>query len=523
MSQSLICPLFSSAGNIGSAFSIDPVLGTISVAKPLDRKLQTEYELVVRATDGGNPPLSAQAAVRIQVTMADNAPPRFRQEEYTTEIEENKPEGSFVAVVTAISQSSVDYEIIRGDAAGRFTINPSSGVVSTVRVLDFEETPFYNLSVKGTNMVDTSAVTTLLVHVIDQNDNSPQFTQEEYVGNVSEAATPGSVVLDNKNAPLVVKATDADTNLNALLVYSIVEPSAQRDFEIDTNTGAIRTKAALDHETVATHHFTVQVSDLGSPRRSAEVAANVIIHIADVNDSPPEFVEPLYEAKLLLPTYKDVAVVSVNAVDRDSDVNSELTYSISGGDEDKYFRINEKSGAITVRRPTGLHYSYELTVSVTDGTFTNICMVKISVEDTQAAGLHFSRPLYEAHVVENRTAEEQVTVVTAVGHALNEHLAFSILNPTIMFQMGTTSGIVQTTGVPFDRETLDNYTLVIEVSDQRDPPRVAHALLNVRVRDENDNAPFFVNQPYYAIASIDAQRGEVIKKVGHGKYHKLTT
>lgn len=104
------------------------------VAKPLDRKLQTVFELLVRATDGGNPPLSAQAAVRIHVTMADNAPPRFGQDEYTTELAENAPGGSFVAIVTAVSQSSVDYEIIDGDGAERFTINPSSGVVSTVKV-----------------------------------------------------------------------------------------------------------------------------------------------------------------------------------------------------------------------------------------------------------------------------------------------------------------------------------------------------------------------------------------------------
>ncbi len=31
----------------------------------------------------------------------------------------------------------------------------------------------------------------------------------------------------------------------------------------------------------------------------------------------------------------------------------------------------------------------------------------------------------------------------AVGHALNEHLTFSILNPTDMFSVGSTSGVVQ--------------------------------------------------------------------------------
>lgn len=501
------------AGNIGSAFSIDPIQGSIMVAKPLDRKLQTDYHLVVRATDGGNPALSSEASVHVIVTMADNAPPRFQQEEYTTEIEENKEEGAFVAVVSAVSQSSVIYEIIRGDPDNMFTVNPNSGVVSTSKVLDFESSSFFNLTVKGTNMLDSYGITTLLVHVIDENDNRPVFTQKQYIGNVSEAATVGSVVLDNNNAPLVVKAVDADTNLNALLVYHIVELESREMFAIDTTTGAIRTKVTLDHEAVPMHEFTVQVSDMGQPQQSAETAAKVTIHIADINDSPPVFDEQLYEAKLLLPTYEDVAVVAVKASDKDSGVNSKLVYTISGGDEERFFKINRDNGLITVRTPNRLRHSYELTVSVSDGTYENICMVKVAVEHTQSNGLHFSKLVYEADIAENRTGIDEVTVVTAVGHALNEHITFSILNPTEMFKMGSTSGVVQTTGVAFDREERENYTLVIEVSDQRQPARVAHALIRVRITDENDNVPMFVNLPYFAVASIDARRGEVIKKV----------
>lgn len=383
-----------------------------------------------------------------------------------------------------------------------------------VQVLDFETTSFYNLTIKGTNMVDTFALTTLLVHVIDQNDNSPVFIQERFIGNVSEAATVGSIVLDNQRAPLVVKATDADTNLNALLMYSIVEPAARALFQVDLHTGAIRTAALLDHEAAASHAFSVQVTDLGTPRRTADTLAEVLIHVADVNDSPPHFVEQLYSERLLLPTYRGVAVVTVRAEDRDSAMHGELVYSISGGNEEGFFALDSHTGVLTVLRPDRLHHSYELTVSVTDGTFTNICMVKVAVERTRAAGLRFSSSMYEAQVVENDTREAQVTVVTAVGHALNEHLTFSILNPSHLFTIGRTSGIVHTTGVAFDRETCDSYLLVVEVSDQRDPSRVAHAQLNVSVRDENDNAPMFVNLPYYAVASIDAQRGDIVKKVG---------
>lgn len=50
-----------------------------------------------------------------------------------------------------------------------------------------------------------------------------------------------------------------------------------------------------------------------------------------------------------------------------------------------------------------------------------------------------------------------------LGSELNEHLKFSILNPTDMFEIGETSGVIQTRGRPFDREVQDNYLLIVEV------------------------------------------------------------
>lgn len=73
---------------------------------------------------------------------------------------------------------------------------------------------------------------------------------------------------------------------------------------------------------------------------------------------------------------------------------------------------------------------------------------------------------------------------------------------------------MQTDGGAFDREERKNYTLVMEVQDQRSPPRVAHALLHIHVQDMNDNYPVFVNRPYYAIISVDAVKGDAVKKVG---------
>lgn len=79
-------------------------------------------------------------------------------------------------------------------------------------------------------------------------------------------------------------------------------------------------------------------------------------------------------------------------------------------------------------------------------------------------GLRFSKDKYFAAVEENNTRSEKIAMVHVLGSRLNEHLTFSILNPTDMFFIGETSGVIQTTGKPFDREVQYNYLLVVEVS-----------------------------------------------------------
>lgn len=46
-----------------------------------------------------------------------------------------------------------------------------------------------------------------------------------------------------------------------------------------------------------------------------------------------------------------------------------------------------------------------------------------------------------------------------------------------------------------------------------DALRVAHVPINITVLDINDNAPMFVNLPYYAIVSIDAKKDDLVTKV----------
>lgn len=367
-----------------------------------------------------------------------------------------------------------------------------------------------------------SARCRVLIHVLDVNDNAPVFSQELYEGTISEAAVPGSLVFQRlSSVPLVVAAKDRDAGVNALLSYDIVESRAAKLFAIDSNTGAIRTLGALDREQLARVEFTVQVSDHGRPRKTSDHMARVSIIITDVNDSPPKFVGKLpYTASVMLPTYPGVSVVQVRAEDPDTDIQSPLVFEIKAGNEAGRFVIDKKTGLISVSDADGLPSNnfYTLEVAVSDGKFATKTQVEIQLEKMPALGLAFAQDKYVGYVTENST-RGPVTVVAlnVLGTHLNEHVVFSILNPQGLFQVGSTSGVVQTIGqVPFDREVQSRYVIVVEARSERgdsERPRIAHARVEIDVTDVNDNRPVFFNLPYYAVVSSEAPKGSVVTKV----------
>jgi len=277
------------SGNVGGVFTIDSTLGIVSVASShLDQPM---YWLTVEAADAGTPSLSSSVMLTVTVATSSSTAPVFDEEEYSAEVAENEPDGTVVVVVHASCQSSVIYSL--ADVTDNlFSVDPSSGVIFTNIPLDFEHMPVHNLTVRATNIAGVVSTASVIVHVVDVNDNRPVFLTALYFGNVSEASPVGSYIVDSssdRHAPLVVEATDADTGPNSLLTYSIADAVAHDVFEIDSATGAVRTKVVLDREVRSVYEFTVSVHDSGTPSLTADTDVTVMVYVDDINDSPPTF------------------------------------------------------------------------------------------------------------------------------------------------------------------------------------------------------------------------------------------
>lgn len=494
------------AGNVQEMFSIHPELGSITASRPLARHPGAQFQLSVRAEDQGFPQRSDLCFVHIQVRPSGHAPPAFPSEELLAEVSESAAAGTPVVAVSASSPAAVHYGIEKGDPESLFGINAHTGLISLRKPLDFEACASYRLEVSATTVGGASSSAFVSVYVTDENDNAPAFQQKEYVGQISEGADIGAMVTGEGNGPLVVQASDADRDANALLVYQILEPELLSVFSVDASTGAISLLSALDFEARAEYRFSVQVRDSGEPCRYAAEPARVTVRVLDLNDCAPLFSSPVYESSITLPAVRGMEVARVAARDADSAV----AYAIVEGNLHGAFFVEPGSGRITVSNTTGFRGFYQLVLRASDGLHHDLATVRVNGSAPTGDHLVFEQEVYAVSVEENLRTVRTLAALKARGYLFNEPLVFSLLNPGGRFSITASSGVLETTGIPFDREEADVHEVAVTVRDMRTPPRTARALVKVFIDDVNDSPPQFSNLPFSVVIPESSEPGDVL-------------
>ena len=105
---------------------------------------------------------------------------------------------------------------------------------------------------------------TMIINVLDENDNSPSFDSEKYSAEVPENAAIGSVVLK-----MNISDPDSGSNGNFSL---LIKGSAQNMFKFNTE-GSLVLIRKLDYEVQSHYQFSVVARDYGKP--SLEKSASV--------------------------------------------------------------------------------------------------------------------------------------------------------------------------------------------------------------------------------------------------------
>ena len=357
------------SGDFGR-FSINEVTGVITTIPPIDRETNPFFELIVVAYDLGVPRLNSSVLVNVTIIDADDEAPRFVRNIYTAELVENAPQGTFVVQVVAndIDQNTVgtvNYTLF--DPSGHFTINSSGIITTTALPVDREATAHFTLTVRATDGQGLSDTTTVIITVMDVNDNAPKFQQATYLFNISENTPISSLIM---GPSIAILAEDGDTSSFNITKYILTQTSGQAQsgrFSIDPVTGAVQVVTSLCFSAVSlqTYTFTVTAYDDDLPALNSTAQLTIIVH--EENNFSPLFTRPSYVGRLNeLAKAGTVVIPSLETTDQDI-CSGDPVFRIKSGNVNNTFQIDSSSGQITLARNlTSSDLSFTLTLTATD-------------------------------------------------------------------------------------------------------------------------------------------------------------
>ncbi|XP_069825355.1 protocadherin gamma-B5-like isoform X11 [Dendropsophus ebraccatus] len=261
----------------------------IVTAGPMDREKVSSYNITILATDRGSPPLSSKRPIVLEISDVNDNPPVFGKPIYHAYVHENNLPGASIYNIQASDADTGDnakiiYSIssnISEDqtSSSYLSINIETGVLYAQRSFDYEKQTEFLIYVtaKDNGFPSLSSNTTLIIRIVDQNDNAPKIL---YPSIDSGGMTAFEMVpFDSEQGSLITKvvAIDTDSGHNAWLSYHFLQEPEPSFFIITQHTGEIRTSRVFQEKDVLNHKIVVMVKDNGHPSLSSTVTLNLIV------------------------------------------------------------------------------------------------------------------------------------------------------------------------------------------------------------------------------------------------------
>uniref|UniRef100_A0A671U5B3 Protocadherin 2 alpha a 1 n=1 Tax=Sparus aurata TaxID=8175 RepID=A0A671U5B3_SPAAU len=396
------------------------------------------------------------------------------------------------------------FRIVSGTKDAQFEVNQNNGVLYVHKNIDREElcesvTPcLINLKMVAENPMEIHYVG---VEIIDVNDHSPSFQEEEKILEISESTLPG------KRFQLPT-ARDPDVVINAVRLYKLNQNeyfSIQIRERGEDKIPFLVLQKALDREKHSEHRLILTAVDGGNPPRSGTL--NVTVIVLDSNDNHPIFNQEVYSVTIPENVAADTSVITVKATDVDEGTNGEIEYFF-GSELDRkiydMFSLDKDTGEIRVKGEIDFERVdvFKLDVHASDKgqpPMSTDCRVIIKVLDKND-----NKPQIEVTSLSNTVPEDSKpgTVVSLISItdqdaglngkvicSLSENVPFD-LKPS--FQDNMYSLVLKQ---HLDRESVSHYDITLTATDCGQPPLSTFKTLSIDVSDVNDNVPQFPHNP----------------------------
>ena len=226
------------------------------------------------------------------------------------------------AIGAVVSATDADNDpltyTLGGDDAASFDIDSMTGQLKTNASLDYETKSSYSVTVTATDTSgasNNSATITVTINVTDvvvsepvdpdpETSTKPSKTRPVFTDGDTAIRSIAENQAAGTNIGTAVSATDVNEGDTLTYILRGVDAAS---FDIDSTTGQLKTKSALDYEMKIAYSVTILVSD-----GTLIDTITVIIRVINLDDTP--FVSTTLAVSDRTPEVRDAIVAAVTGV-----------------------------------------------------------------------------------------------------------------------------------------------------------------------------------------------------------------
>ncbi|XP_029372551.1 protocadherin Fat 3-like, partial [Echeneis naucrates] len=495
----------------------------------LNREIQDNYVLTVKASVKGEAILEAWTKVSIQVLDMNDLRPLFSPTTYSVTIAESTPLRTSIAQVTATDAdigSNGEFYYFFKEKMELFAVHPTSGVVSLSGKLNVDEQNRYDLEIlavdRGMKLYGNNGVSStakLFVHVERMNEHAP----------VMSVVTHSPSWLDKNPVYVMVTVEDHDEGLNGEIDSVVIvggDPSEQFVVErSEESMFSIKASGSVNWENYPYGcNLTLQAKDRGTPQKFSAVK---VVHVMVRTQQTGEvnFEQEVYEVSLneISPPGTIVEAVKIKPEPDDAE------YILAPSADSAFFQMNTVTGVIstTCWFTQVTQDVFNLEVLEIDSELK--VKLRVTIEDANDNTPTFAQSSYEFFVNESVPVGTNVLTVSAVDKDKGEngYITYSIssLQP-LPFRINQFSGMISITKELDFESSPESFVFVVRASDWGSPyRRESEVNVTIHLENVNDNQPLFekvscqgvisrdfpVDEPITTMSAIDIDELELVK------------
>ncbi|XP_060109629.1 protocadherin beta-16-like isoform X13 [Heteronotia binoei] len=489
-------------------FQLDPYSGNVLLKDKIDREALCSQkdpcvlhsEIVLE-----NPWQVFRIEVEIE-DVNDNSP-QFSKKEFLLEIPEQVPTNTRFPLEKA-------QDLDKGEnAVQNYTLSPNENFRLAVqshsdgskyaelvlqKPLDREEVAqlFLILSAVDGGTPRRTGTANIVIHILDTNDNFPQFLDSVYKIKMKENALRETLVTK-------VEATDRDFGSYGDITYSFsqVPENVLKAFSLNKQTGVLTAAGTIDYEEERSYEISIKATDGGG----LSAYCKVIVEVEDMNDNAPEVSLTSLTSPLSEDSPLDTVVALFRVTDEDSGENGRISCTTEAmlpfllkASVNKYYQLVTKQAM-----DREIASEYNITITATDWgspRLTSTRIINVQISDVNDNAPVFEKSTYEMQLWENNIPGLLIGLVQAKDPDTekNAKVSYSLLPGKVSGQpVSSYVSVNSETGNLYairslDYEQVKDFNFTVRAVDHGSPPLSSQVMVRVVIMDENDNTPFIL-------------------------------